>query len=75
MRDRLVVIVERWFDAADDDPLVIAAGALVGIAVGAVLIAVGILAAGAVWLARPWSLVALPLLAVLVVVLTECRRR
>jgi hypothetical protein len=75
MRDRLVVIVERLFDAADDDPLVIAAGALVVIAVGAVLIAVGILAASVIWFASPWSLVALPLLAVLFVVLTERRGR
>lgn len=55
-------LVERFLDAADDDPLVLAAGALVAIATLAVLAGVGLLIAGLLWWALPWSLIGLPLL-------------
>jgi len=58
---RLDDLLDRFLDAADDDPLVLAAGALVGILAFAVLVALGLLIAGALWWALPWSLIALPL--------------
>ena len=59
---RLDDLLDRLIAAAEDDPLVLAAGALVGILAFVVLVLVGLVLAGLVWIALPWSLVALPLL-------------
>lgn len=58
----LADLLDRVLDAVDDDPLVIAAGALVAILALVILAAVGLLLAAVVWWALPWSLIGLPLL-------------
>jgi hypothetical protein len=59
---RLDNLLDRLIAAADDDPLALAAGALVGILAFGVLVLAGLVLAGLVWIALPWSLIALPLL-------------
>ncbi len=59
---RLDDLLDRLIAAAEDDPLALAAGALVGILAFGVLVGLGLVVAGLVWIALPWSLVALPLL-------------
>lgn len=73
MIDRLAILIERLVAASEDEPLVLAAGALVGILVFAVLVGLGLGLAGLVWAGRPWSLIALPVVALGIAIVSEGR--
>ena len=73
MRDRLAAAVERFVAASEDDPLVLAAGALVVIAVLAVLIGLGIAFGALLWIGRPWSLILLPVVGLGIAVASDGR--
>ena len=73
MIDRLAILIERLVAASEDDPLVLAAGALVGIIAFAVLAGLGLGLSALVWAGRPWSLIALPIVALGIGIVSERR--
>lgn len=64
MIDRLSALIERFVFASHDDPLVIAVVALLVILVFSVLVGIGLGLAGLLWIGRPWTMVALAVIAV-----------
>lgn len=55
MRTRLSDLVERFVAASHDDPLVLAAGALVGILIVSVAVGLIVVAGALAWAGRPWT--------------------
>lgn len=64
MRGRPLDWIEDRLDEIDDDALLIAAAALAGVAALVALVALGAAAGAVLWIGRPWSLIAVPVVSI-----------